>query len=292
MPKADVYQEVTNKIIDLMETHGTNWCKPWESNGLASGLPFSVTSRAAYSGINVVLLWAAGYSSSEWGTFKAWQAKGAKVRSGEKGTPIIFFKQLPVKDKDTDEKKMIPMIKQFYVFNAEQVEGYEPEPIKTLEPLELLDNAEKFIKNTGATIHKVAGDNAYYRPSTDSITVPLPEQFKGEAHSDRLHGYYGTVLHELTHWTGSKKRLDREKGIRYGDEKYAKEELIAELGAAFLCAELGISSEPREDHAHYLNSWLKALKDDKKLIVKAASQARKACEFLKELQPAAQSEAA
>ena len=292
MAKADVYQEVTDKIINLMETHGANWCKPWESNGLASGLPFSVTSRAAYSGINVVLLWAAGYASSEWGTFKAWQAKGAKVKKGEKGTPIIFFKQLPVKDKDTDQKKLIPMIKQFYVFNAEQVEGYEPEPIKTLEPLELLDNAEKFIKNTGATIHKVAGDNAYYRPSTDSITVPLPEQFKGEAHSDRLHGYYGTVLHELTHWTGSKKRLDREKGIRYGDEKYAKEELIAELGAAFLCAELGISSEPREDHAHYLNSWLKALKDDKKLIVKAASQARKACEFLKELQPAAQSEAA
>ncbi len=292
MAKTDVYQEVTDKIIDLMETHGTNWCKPWESNGLASGLPFSVTSRSAYSGINVVLLWAAGYASSEWGTFKAWQAKGAKVKKGEKGTPIIFFKQLPVKDKDTDQKKIIPMIKQFYVFNAEQVEGYEPEPIKTLEPLELLDNAEKFIKNTGATIHKVAGDNAYYRPSTDSITVPLPEQFKGEAHSDRLHGYYGTVLHELTHWTGSKKRLDREKGIRYGDEKYAKEELIAELGAAFLCAELGISSEPREDHAHYLNSWLKALKDDKKLIVKAASQARKACEFLKELQPAAQSEAA
>lgn len=292
MAKADVYQEVTNKIIDLMETHGTNWCKPWESNGLASGLPFSVTSRSAYSGINVVLLWAAGYASSEWGTFKAWQAKGAKVKKGEKGTPIIFFKQLSVKDKDTDQKKLIPMIKQFYVFNAEQVEGYEPEPIKTLEPLELLDNAEKFIKNTGATIHKVAGDSAYYRPSTDSITVPLPEQFKGEAHSDRLHGYYGTVLHELTHWTGSKKRLDREKGIRYGDEKYANEELIAELGAAFLCAELGISSEPREDHAHYLNSWLKALKDDKKLIVKAASQARKACEFLKELQPAAQSEAA
>ena len=292
MAKSDVYQEVTDKIINLMETHGANWCKPWESNGLASGLPFSVTSRAAYSGINVVLLWAAGYASSEWGTFKAWQAKGAKVKKGEKGTPIIFFKQLPVKDKDTDQKKLIPMIKQFYVFNAEQVEGYEPEPIKTLEPLELLENAEKFIKNTGATIHKVAGDNAYYRPSTDSITVPLPEQFKGEAHSDRLHGYYGTVLHELTHWTGSKKRLDREKGIRYGDEKYANEELIAELGAAFLCAELGISSEPREDHAHYLNSWLKALKDDKKLIVKAASQARKACEFLKELQPAAQSEAA
>lgn len=285
MAKPDVYQEVTDKIINLMETHGSNWCKPWEAGGLPSGLPFSVTSRAAYSGINVVLLWASGYASSEWGTFKAWQAKGAKVKKGAKGTPIIFFKQLPVKDKNTDQKKMIPMIKQFYVFNAEQVEGYEPEPIKTLEPLELLNNAEQFIKNTGATIHKIAGDNAYYRPSTDSITVPLPEQFKGEAHSDRLHGYYGTVLHELTHWTGSKKRLDREKGIRYGDEKYAKEELIAELGAAFLCAELGISSEPREDHAHYLNSWLKALKDDKKLIVKAASQARKACDLLKELQP-------
>ena len=141
MAKADVYQEVTDKIIKLMETHGSNWCKPWEAGGLPSGLPFSVTSRAAYSGINVVLLWAEGYTSSEWGTFKAWQAKGAKVKKGEKGTPIIFFKQLPVKDKDTDQKKMIPMIKQFYVFNAQQVEGYEPEAIKTLEPLELLDNA-------------------------------------------------------------------------------------------------------------------------------------------------------
>ena len=294
MKKSDVYQEVTDKIINLMETHGANWCKPWESNGLASGLPFSTATRQAYNGINILLLWSEGYSSSEWGTFKAWQAKGARIREGEHGTRCLFYKQLKVKDKETGEQKVIPMPKTFVLFNAEQVEGYEPEPIKTLEPLELLDNAEKFIRNTGATINKVAGDNAYYRPSTDSITVPLPEQFKGEAHSDRLHGYYGTVLHELTHWTGSKKRLDRLSGDPKDTRKesYAKEELIAELGAAFLCAELGISSEPREDHAHYLNSWLKALKDDKKLIVKAASQARKACEFLKELQPAAQSEAA
>ena len=290
MAKSDVYQEVTDKIIKLMQTHGSNWCKPWEAGGLPSGLPFSVTSRAAYSGINVVLLWAEGYTSSEWGTFKAWQAKGAKVKKGEKGTPIIFFKQLPVKDKDTDQKKMIPMIKQFYVFNAQQVEGYEPEAIKALEPLELLDNAEQFINNTGATIYKVAGDSAFYRPSTDYITVPLPEQFKGETTEQRLHGYYGTVLHELTHWTGSKKRLDRLSGDPKDTRKesYAKEELIAELGAAFLCAELRIASEPREDHAHYLNSWLKALKDDKKLIVKAASQARKACDLLKELQPKAE----
>tara|TARA_R100000951_G_scaffold107519_1_gene102966 strand:- start:62 stop:955 length:894 start_codon:yes stop_codon:yes gene_type:complete len=287
--KLDCYQEVTNKIIKLMETHGSNWCKPWESKGLASGMPFSVTSKAAYSGINVVLLWAEGFGSSEWGTFKAWQAKGAKIRKGEKGTPIIFFKQLSVKDKDTDEKKMIPMIKQFYVFNAEQVEGYEPGAIKTLEPLELLDNAEQFINNTQAIVHRVAGDRAFYRPSTDDITVPLPEQFKGETTEDRLHGYYGTMLHELTHWTGSKKRLDRLSGDPKDtrQQSYAKEELIAELGAAFLCAELGIASDPREDHAQYLNSWLKALKNDKKLIVKAASQARKACDFLKDLQPKA-----
>jgi len=292
MAKVDVYQEVTNKIIELMETHGTNWCKPWAGGGLSSGLPFSTQSQKAYGGINVVLLWAAGYNSSEWGTFKAWQAKGAKVKKGEKGTPIIFFKQLEVKDKDTDEKKRIPMIKSFYVFNAEQVEGYEPPITEKPEPLKLLDDVEAFIKQTGAEIHQVRGDRAYYRPSTDSITVPMPDQFTGETDSDRLHGYYGTVLHELTHWTGSKKRLDREKGVRFGDEKYAKEELIAELGAAFLCAELGVSAEPRADHAQYLNCWMEALKNDKKLIVKAASQARQACEFLKELQPKAVDQAA
>ena len=294
MKKSDVYQEVTDKIIELMETHGTNWCKPWAGGGLASGMPFSVTSKAAYSGINVILLWAAGYSSSEWGTFKAWQAKGAKVKKGEKGTPIIFFKQLRVKDKDTKEVKNIPMIKQFYVFNAQQVEGYEPPEVEEMEPLALLDNVEDFVTNTGAKVHQVAGDQAFYRPSTDNITVPLPAQFKGETEGERLHGYYGTLLHELTHWTGSKKRLDRfapEKGESL-KEAYAKEELVAELGAAFLCAELGVSSEPREDHAKYLNNWLKALKDDKKLIVKAASKARKACEFVKELQPKAVAEAA
>lgn len=290
MKKADIYQEVTDKIIKLMETHGSNWCKPWESNGLASGLPFSTTTRAAYNGINILLLWAEGYSSSEWGTFRAWKAKGARIRAGENGTRCLFYKQLKIKDEETGKQKVIPMPKPFVVFNAEQVEGYEPEPIKTLEPLELLDNAERFINNTGAVVHKVAGDSAFYRPSTDDITVPLPEQFKGETTEQRLHGYYGTMLHELTHWTGSKKRLDRLSGDPKDTRKesYAKEELIAELGAAFLCAELGIASEPREDHAHYLNSWLKALKDDKKLIVKAASQARKACDLLKELQPKAE----
>lgn len=290
MAKSDIYQEVTDKVIELMEAHGSNWCKPWSASGLSSGLPYSVTTKAAYSGINIILLWASGYTSSEWGTFKAWQAKGARVKLGEKGTRCLFYTQRKVKDKKTGEEKIIPMPKNFVVFNAEQVEGYEPEAIKTLEPLELLDNAEQFISNTGAIVHKVAGDRAFYRPSTDDITVPLPEQFKGETTEDRLHGYYGTMLHELTHWTGSKKRLDRLSGDPKDtrQQSYAKEELIAELGAAFLCAELGISSEPREDHAQYLNSWLKALKDDKKLIVNAASQARKACALLKDLQPKAE----
>jgi len=173
--------------------------------------------------------------------------------------------------------------KAFYLFNADQVEGYQPEGIvETPDLTKRLDNAENFIIKTGAIISH-GGTSAFYRPSSDSITMPDKWRFVGTDTTNATQAYYSTLLHELTHWSGNAIRLDRTKGKRFGDTDYAFEELVAELGAAFLCADLGIENEPRLDHAQYVASWLKALKNDKQAIFSAASYASKAMAYLKTL---------
>lgn len=271
--KIDIYQQVTDKILDLMQKHGTNWAKPWKASGSDFGMPYSVATNKNYQGINIVLLWSAGYSDSRWGTFKAWQAKGASVKKGEKGTQIIYFSILDKTDED-GQKVKIPLLRASYVFNAQQCENVPeekdaPKAISTGS----LEHVENFVKATGANIGH-GGDRAYYMPSLDRIQMPHCSDFDADEF------YYSTLLHELTHWTGHKSRLDRDQAHSFGSAEYAYEELIAELGSTFLCAELGVENEPREDHAIYLNSWIRKLQDDKKAIVRAASAASKACRFL------------
>lgn len=276
--KIDVYQEVTNQIIEQMETLGNDWMMPFTHR---SGMPQNATTKAYYQGINVLLLGMfSAFSSNEWASYKQWQSKGAQVIKGSKGTRIIFFKMLESKKKKGD---FFPMIRYSTVFNAEQVEGYTPKAeAPEVDLTTRLAAVDAYVSNTLADIRE--GDRAFYRPSTDSIDMPARSQFLANDTGTATEHYYAVLLHELTHWTGAKTRLDRlDDRSREG---YAFEELIAELGSAFNCRKLGIDCEVREDHAQYLASWLKALKGDKKFIFKASTRAQKAVEFLDGLQPA------
>ena len=288
----DVYAEVTAKVVSLIETHGANWTKPWVGTGGSSSLPTSISSGKQYTGINTVLLWAAGRTDSRWGTYNAWAEKGCQVRRGETATHIIFFKSLDIKEKQDDGSstdKTIPLLKSFAVFCADQVDGL---PIHEQAQPETADQADArvalaldFVARAGANIEVLSGsERAYYSSTVDKIVVPSSDDFVGTATSSAIESFCGVVLHELVHWTGHKSRLARTFGFTHGDADYAKEELVAELGATFLCADLGISTEPRADHAQYLASWLRVLKDDKRLIVRAASQASKAAAYLHGLQ--------
>jgi len=274
----ELRENITNKVISLMEEHGSDWTKPWLSN---HGIPINVVSKNEYHGINIMMLAMQEMPTNEWGTYKQWKEKDAQVKKGEKGTHIIFYKNIGNLD-DDGKVRSIPIMKNYTVFNASQVEGYE---IETPEPKglgEKLDDVDKFIENSGANI--VDGGMAYYSPSDDKIRIPDVEYFHGTSTSSEIECYYSTLLHELTHWTGAKHRLDRDIKNKHGSKDYAKEELVAELGATFLGIQLGIHNEPRVDHAQYLNAWMKVLKDDKTAIFKASTMASKAVDYLNELQ--------
>jgi len=286
--KKDNYQVITDRILELMEEHGTNWCRPWKTRGKAQpmGLPYSMSTGDAYQGINSVLLWSADYDNLRWGTYKAWQAKDAQVRKGQKGTQVIWWNVIEKKNEDSGKVEKIPCLKVFSVFNAEQCDNVPEE--KMPEPLPIPERnarVDEFIAGTGADVREDP-NRAFFIPSADFIAVPDIAQFKD------VEAYYSTLLHELTHWSGHKSRLDRDMTGRFGSQGYAKEELIAELGSVFLCADLGVEDQPQANHAKYLNSWMQALKDDKKLIISAASKAKKAVKFLNDLQAEVVSEAA
>jgi antirestriction protein ArdC len=242
------------------------------------------------------MLWAtaidAEYNSPYWGTYKQWQEKGAQVRKGEKGTMVIFWKPYKVDPKTTtsDSGEVVTddgrrlLLRYSTVFNADQVDNWTPPTVPVLSEEERVASADEFFKNTGSVV-KHGGGRAFFRPSADEIHMPAFKSFHDAV------SYYATLGHEHVHWTGHKSRLDRILNTgRFGDEAYAMEELIAELGAAYLCATLGLANEPRPDHAQYLTSWLKVLKEDKRAVFHAASKAQAAVEFLNTLQPGAKPE--
>ena len=279
--RRNTYQVITDAILTALENCG-GWQRPW-INRATNALPTNEVTGSTYSGSNIVMCWVTamerGYTQQRWATFKQWDSKGATVRKGEKGTPIVFFSRVDRKDEGDDSNvRSIPYARLSWVFNIDQVDGYTPpeieEAVDTINPLE---RADQVIAGTGATIVH-GGDRACYIPSVDRIHMPDRESFVGTPTSTATESYYGTLLHELTHWTGP--RLKREFGKRFGDAAYAAEELVAELGAAFLCAELGVTATPREDHASYLASWLKLLRDDNRAFMTAASAASAAVEFI------------
>jgi antirestriction protein ArdC len=287
----DIHQHITNQIITSIEQGAGDFQLPWHQGGGMVSRPTNIASKKAYRGVNIVALWAAsqacGFSSGIWGTYRQWSEAGAQVRKGEKSSYVVFYKELEfarTEDGADAESDTRLFARATPVFAAEQVEGFDAEPAGDRAEIEPIDAAEAFVRATGAAIAH-GGTRAYYRPSTDSIQLPDRTAFVGTATSTAQESYYSTLLHELTHWTAPEQRCNRTFGKRFGDDAYAMEELVAELGAAFLCAQLGITLEPRLDHAQYLTSWLAVLKADKKAIFAAASAASKAVEFLSAKNP-------
>jgi antirestriction protein ArdC len=283
--KTDLYQEVTNTIIAALEKGAAPWVCPWNKTTGTGIIPIRSNGQP-YQGVNVILLWAAQqeqcFTSNQWFTFKQAAALGAQVRKGEKASPVVFADAIHTSKQDKtgiDKDVSIPFLKRYWVFNANQIDGLPEfdEKEETLIPEnQRLDALESFFAATGASIRN-GGNNACYVPSLDYIAMPLFSQFPIVEH------YYGALAHELTHWTGHQNRCNREFSKRFGDAQYAAEELVAELGAAFLCAELGIAPKTMDDHVNYLARWLKLLKEDKKAIFTAASAAQKAANFINEL---------
>jgi antirestriction protein ArdC len=292
--RKDIYQEVTEKIIKELEAGAVPWLKPWTTNTSQDrvgvpGRPRNAVTGRKYSGINVLLLWSAQddrlFQSDQWLTFKQAKELGGHVRAGEKSTQIVFMKPhaKTVTNAETgeEEEHTYLVAKTFNVFNTEQCEGLprnltpaqQPRLVVTDSPkAELCPVKQAWVNATGVRL-KHGGDRACYIPSVDEIHMPVAEDFDTRDH------YWATLFHEQIHWTKAGNRLDRDFGRkRWGDEGYAMEELVAEMGAAYLCADHGVKGDMR--HAGYIESWLKVLKGDKRAIFTAASKASQAAEFL------------
>ena len=279
----DVYSTITNQIISEIENGVRDVQLPWHRKGFNISRPTNVLTNKAYNGVNIIALWLSsyvfGYEHGIWGTYKQWQERGAQVRKGEASSVIIFYKDIETQNDQGDETHY-SIARASRVFNIAQVDGYElPQSEPQIDKVIACENAEQFIQSMNAKI-EIGGTRASYSPSSDKISMPDRHRFVGTETSTPTEGWYSTLFHELTHWTGSSNRLVRDFGKRFGDNRYAMEELVAELGAAFLCTELGISPQPRQDHACYINNWLQVLKQDSKAIITAASQASKASEYL------------
>jgi antirestriction protein ArdC len=283
--KQDIYQRVTDTIVKAIEEGAGSYRMPWRTSGEFPQSPINAISRKPYRGINVILLWATaqakGYQSGIWATYKQWQELGAQVRKGEKASHVVFWKFFDVDaesqngEEESASGRRIPMARDYFVFNADQVDGYKrPEEAPTTVT-ERIAAAEAFFSAVGIVV-RPGGNRAYYNPNSDTIHMPPFEAFPVTL------DYYSVLSHETTHWTASPKRLNRDLSGRFGTESYAMEELIAELGAAFICSQLGLPTDPRTDHAPYIASWLQALKNDKRAIFTAAAKAQEALDWMNE----------
>lgn len=278
--KRDIYQEVTDKIIKAIEEGSTMpWLKPWKDGKTANAaMPYNADTGRAYAGINVLLLMMEPYQSNGWMTYKQAKKRGAQVMKGETSTQVTLFKPYKGKDKVTGEDKAFFIIRGYNVFNVEQIdwtaEGCKP-PALPISPLPSDTHFDSLAASVGCDL-RIQGNRACYIPSADQVHMPHLDQFDSIDHFD------STGYHELTHWTGHKDRLDRmKKFTRFGDEAYAFEELVAEIGSAYMCAQTGTHTEEIFHHnASYLQNWLKVLKNDNRAIFTASSQARQANEYI------------
>jgi len=265
----DIYAEITNRIIDQMEQGTIPWQKPW----VASGSCVSYATGKPYSLLNQMLLGRPG----EYATFKQIQAAGGYVKKGQKASMVVFWKWLEQEDEETGEKKEIPFLRYYNVFHIDQCEGLKPRHAEALPQTANADQKAEsiicdYLRTSGVKLNHEAGDRAFYRPSTDSITLPLLAQFKETAE------YYSTAFHELVHSTGHAKRLNRIAATAFfGSEAYSKEELVAEIGASALVNAAGLeTAESFRNNSAYVQNWLQVLKSDKRFIVSASGKAEKA----------------
>ncbi len=291
--RADIYTRVTNRIIEELERGTLPWHKPWNAEHAAGRITRPLRHNGKpYSGVNVLTLWASAdeqsFACPFWLTFQQAKELGGHVKKGQHGSPVVYastFKKSETTDDGQQVESEIPFLREYTVFNAEQCEGLPKHYYQLAEQpkdnIQRIDAAERFFAQTGANIRH-GGNQAYYAIGTDHVQMPPFECFR-DAES-----YCATLAHELTHWTRHPARLNRDFGRkRFGDEGYAVEELVAELGAAYLCADLNITAEVRSDHASYIEHWLKVLRDDKRAIFSAASHASRAVEYLETVQQAA-----
>ena len=296
--RINVYARITDRIIEDLERGVRPWMKPWNAAHTEGRITRPLRHNGTpYSGLNVLLLWsegtARGFTSPMWMTFRQSLELGAAVRKGESGSTVVFASRFTKSQADGhggEVDREIPFLKAYTVFNLEQIDGlpdhYYQRPEPVLDPVERIAEVDRFFKNTGAVIRH-GGDQAFFSPASDHIQMP-------EFHSFRdVESYYATLGHEEIHWAGASHRLNRDLSRYHKDRSFrSREELCAELGSCFLCADLGISPElePRPDHASYLASWLEVLSGDRRAIFQAAAHAQRAVNYLHDLQPQAGTE--
>ena len=280
--RTDVYTRITAEIIAAIEAGAGEFKMPWHHTGTSIARPTNIASGKGYRGVNVLALWVgaeiARYESGIWGTYRQWQALEAQVRKGERGTTVVLWKQAnPASgddgagDEDNPARRIFA--RAFTVFNVAQVDGYQPAPVALLPESERVAHAEAFIGNLGITT-VFGSPNAYYQPGTDTVHMP------DFAHFHEAAGFYGTWLHECGHGSGANHRLARDLSGRFGSASYALEEISVEILSGMILADLGIAHHPRPDHAAYVASWLRVLKDDPRAIFTASSKAQQAADWM------------
>lgn len=287
--RVDVYTRVTDQIVRAIEAGAGDWTMPWHAGEHTFQYPVNASTGKRYRGINVVALWAEaymrGYPEAQWATFKQWSDLGHHVRKGEHAAVGVFWKPVDrnadVEDqaeRDEEEARQRWIARAFPLFNAAQVEGYEPPSLPVSPTQQRIERAERFFAALDVDVRH-GGGRAFYVPAVDYVQLPPFEAF-----ADPI-SYYATRGHETIHWTGAEKRMARDLSGRFGSDAYGAEELVAELGAAFLAADLELTPEPRADHAAYIDTWLRILKADNRAIFTASSHAQRAVDYLHGLQP-------
>lgn len=287
--KSDIYTKITNEIISAIENGTGDFAMPWHKQAHA-GMPRNPVTKQPYRGINTLSLWLArrnaGFASSYWASYLQWQTLKAQVRHGEKGSVIVFYKRLEDDEENEDNDDMQnqarAVIRYSHVFNGDQVDGWSQAEEPNLANHTKFAKAVCFINALKSDI-KHGSDHAYYSPAQDRIFMPNQSMFRDTEAGSAIEGYYAVLFHEHIHWSGHKMRLNRDMSGKFGSSSYAMEELVAELGASFLCATLDINTYPRPDHASYIASWLKVLKEHKKAIFVAAGAASAASRYLETL---------
>lgn len=284
--RTNLYQDITDRIIADLEAGRVPWVQPWGTANAVIGMPHNAISNRRYSGINVLTLWHAvasrGFSSHAFLTFRQAAALGGTVRRGERGVGIIYTHRfVPTAERQHADQEGrataggIPFLKHFTVFSVDQCDGLPEHICQPAPPIPeglILPQADELIAATGADF-RIGGPSAYYSPAQDYVAVPRPDDFHDPIN------WHRTAFHELGHWTGHKTRLDRDQTGRFGSKEYGREELVAEMAGAFVCAALGIVPSVR--HADYIGSWLEIIREDNRAILRAASAASKAADFIR-----------
>ena len=282
--KYNVYGAITEKIARAIWSQKGKFVMPWHSGTATLDVPTNAATANVYRGVNILSLWidalSKGFGSGYWASYKQWQSLGAQVRYGERGSLIIFYKKLEATELEAEAGELSRYVgRASWIFNSCQVDNWTPPEPRRSSPVQIDETVAAFVDATEAKVlhgyHK-----ARYRHDLDCIEMPSPAWFWDTPTSTAVQSYHAVLFHELTHWTGPSHRCDRELGKRFGDHAYAFEELVAELGAAFLCAAFKIANEPRPDHAAYVASWLDVLGNDPKAIFTAANKAQEAIEYL------------